>query len=96
MKRAIALAAAAVALAACTQGSPAGGDLPANQMSKKDVDRTVFENFEDFPNVVVWCDGTTRVYTTQRDKAPLILVLNDRQCGGEGPSAVVQPGRTDG
>ena len=93
VRRALLVAAAFLPLAACgvvgPKGSPAGNDLPKEDAHTVDADRSVFENFEDFPNVVVWCDGTTRVYTTQRDQRPIILVLNDRQCGGDGPGVVV-------
>lgn len=86
-RRAAALAAAALAVAACSSGSPAGGDLPASKLSHNDDVRTVYDDPEDFPNVVSFCDGTTRIYTTTDKK--VLLVTDAVQCGGQGRGGLV-------
>lgn len=77
--------AAAFAVPGCGEGgSPAGGDIKQGdpRLTKETSARTVFENAEDFNNVVAFCDGTTRVYTTT--EFPVVYVTDDLQCGGTG------------
>jgi hypothetical protein len=78
------VAVALLGLAACTQDSPAGDDN--KHLRYNNDERLVYANPEDFNNVVVFCDGTTRVYVTTEYRP--ILVTDDRQCGGKGDSQI--------
>jgi PBP1b-binding outer membrane lipoprotein LpoB len=79
MKRLIALSVVAVLLAGCSS-APALGDLPvANQQTNRD-DRLIYLNPDQFPNVVAWCDGTTRLYVTSREAQPFVAVPNSPEC----------------
>lgn len=68
-------------LAACGNDSPAGKDT-GQAVDNAEAHLTTFENHEDFNNVVAFCDGTTRVYTTT-EWAP-VYVTDAVQCGGTG------------
>lgn len=89
-RAAAALAVAAAALTACTEGSPAAGDTDA-PVDPVTVERSTYENYEDFNNLVVFCDGTTRVYTTT--EWPVVYITDDPQCGGRGENVHVGPSR---
>lgn len=68
-------------LAGCTQ-APAVKDLPVDNQQVDVSNRTIYANPDTFPNVVAWCDGTTRLYVTSRDAQPFVAVPNSPECRG--------------
>lgn len=58
------------------------GDAPVGDALEDE--RTVIVMPDQFPNLVVVCDGPTRVYVTTRE-APPAVVPNHPACSGEEP-----------
>lgn len=56
---------------------------------RADLVPVVIENHEGFPNLVVFCDGATRIYTSAQ--YPPVFVTDDPECGGTGERSVVGP-----
>jgi hypothetical protein len=86
MKRTITIIIGALALAACGSDSPASKDN--TNLNHNNDTRTVYDNPEDFNNVVVFCDGTTRVYVTTEYRPTFIT--DHPLCGGLGRGQVVE------
>jgi hypothetical protein len=58
------------------------GDAPIGE--QREAPRDVIVMPDTFPNLVVVCDGPTRIYVTTREAAP-IAVHNHPACEGEEP-----------
>ena len=70
-------------LAAC--GDKTLEDLPNDNQDIVQVDMTVYQAPDQFPNVVWFCNGTTGVYLTTREQGQNMQLLpNDGRCKEEG------------
>ena len=58
------------------------GDAPLGEA--REAPRDVIVNLDQFPNVVVMCDGPTRIYTNTRD-GYMGVVPDHPACEGEDP-----------
>lgn len=58
------------------------GDAPVGERIEEP--RTVIVMPDQFPNLAIVCDGTTRLYVTTREAAP-VLVEDHPLCQGEPP-----------
>lgn len=81
MKRALIVGAALASLVVgCTDTPTPRQDLPDSHVEVNQGERLVYLSPDQFPNVVAWCDGTTRLYVTTRDSQPLVAVPNHPFC----------------
>jgi hypothetical protein len=70
---------AIVAVAACEDTTLE--DLPNDNQDIVQVDMTVYQAPDQFPNVVWFCNGTTGVYLTTREAGQNMQLLpNDGRC----------------
>jgi hypothetical protein len=70
------------ALAAGCGDDPARQDLNPNSVEQNREERLVYVMPDQFPNVIAFCDGNTRIYiTTREDQAP-VLVADSPECQG--------------
>lgn len=76
------IVAALIASSASGCGAPdPRKDLPDTQVDLDENRRDVYVNPDQFPNVVAFCDGDTRLYVTTRDYAPIVVVADSPECG---------------
>ena len=71
-----------VLLAGCSDTETPRTDLDENNIDLISTPWTVYANYDEFPNVAVRCDGTTRMYTTTRVSDALELVPDHELCQG--------------
>lgn len=83
MKKTIAaVALAAIALTGCKFEDERGvGDAPVGTLHEGP--RQVWQNIDQFPNIVAFCIGRNGVYTHTRAAAP-IVIANDANCTDDG------------
>jgi hypothetical protein len=74
------LAAAVLVAAGCETQAPAVRDLPVENQQTNVADRLIYVSPDGFPNVVAWCDGTTRLYVTSREAQPFVAVPGSPEC----------------
>lgn len=87
MKRFVAVAALPLTLAAfvgCDEHNDDRGigDAPVDQ--QPDEERKVWPNGNLFPNVSGFCIGGNGVYSTTSNSAPVVVVVDDPECGEGG------------
>lgn len=70
-----------VVLMACDTPDPQK-DLPPEKVDLDENRRLVYTNPDQFPNVVAFCDGHTRIYVTTRDYATPVVVVDSPECSG--------------
>lgn len=69
-------------LAGCDTQAPAVKDLPVENQKTDIADRLIYVSPDGFPNVVVWCDGKSRIYVTSREAQPIVVVPDSPECVG--------------
>lgn len=82
MKRLAIIAVVAVALTACDETPTPRQDLNEDEVDLVETPWTVYANYDEFPNIAVRCDGSTRMYTTTRSSDALEIVPNHELCQG--------------
>jgi hypothetical protein len=82
MRRIAIVCFAVLALAACGDDETPRTDLDENNIDLISTPWTVYANYDEFPNVAVRCDGSTRMYTTTRASDALELVPDHELCQG--------------
>lgn len=70
-----------VLLVGCSTPNPQK-DLPPDKVDLDENRRLVYTNPDAFPNVVAFCDGSTRLYVTTRDYAPIVAIPASPECRG--------------
>lgn len=74
-----------IGLASCTNTPKPQQDLPDEKVEANIGERLVYINPDKFPNVVAFCDGTTRIYVTTRDTQNFQVVPDHPSCTGGEP-----------
>lgn len=86
--RTLAPIAVVIGIAACgPSDKDARQDLPVNAQHNDLSDASIVVMPDGFPNIAHKCLNTTGFWTTT-DRT-LIIIYNDRQCGGEGEMVVI-------
>ena len=69
-------------LVGCSDTETPREDLDEDNVDYVATPWTVYGNYDEFPNVAVRCDGSTRMYTTTRESSALNLVPDHELCQG--------------
>lgn len=73
----------ALTLGACSSFNDDRGVGDSGVDQQPDVDRKVWPNADQFPNISAFCIGGNGVYTTTR-QAPPAIVVDDPECAENG------------
>jgi hypothetical protein len=71
-----------ILLVGCSDTETPRQDLDENDVDYVATPWTVYGNYDQFPNVAVRCDGSTRMYTTTRASDSLEIVPDHELCQG--------------